>query len=112
MPLPAIFMQDEQTARLAAYFEDIYGYLLEQGVPEVRLPSPWHVLSHMVDCLDGDRVAEWLEAYVGIEGVASDNPSELPAALSGPAPKRPRPAYLRALSDNVAKVSDPSESDP
>lgn len=111
MPLPAIFTQDEQTARLAAYFEDIYGYLLEQGVPEVRLPSPWHVLSHMVDCLDGDRVAEWLEAYVGIEGHPSSQPSEPPAAAAGPSSKRPRPAYLRALSENVAKASEPSETD-
>jgi hypothetical protein len=106
MAIPTIFQHNEQTARLAAYFEDLYDYLLAQGVPETRLPSPWHILSHVVDCLDEERIGQWLEAYVGIEGT-SNVTTENRAAPAPSAPRRvPRPAYLRALAESTPP-SDP-----
>jgi hypothetical protein len=118
MALPGSFTQDAHTAKLAAYFEAIYTYLVDQGVPEERLPSPWHVLSHVVDCLDEERVGDWLEAYVGIEGVSPETEPEPLHAVEPPAPKapakRPRPGYLRALTDTLtqeASKSDPSSTE-
>jgi hypothetical protein len=113
MPIPAMFTQDEHTEKLAAYFEDIYGYLIAQGVPEERLQSPWHVLSHVVDCIDGERMGEWIEAYLGIEGAAPSVAAEAVEAAPKEAPsptKRPRPAYLRALSENSPREDPPTES--
>jgi hypothetical protein len=43
-------MMDEE--RLAGYFESIYEALSVRGVPEDRLPTPWSVLSHVLDCVD------------------------------------------------------------
>lgn len=105
MAIPPIFAKDEHTAKLAAYFEDMYGYLLEQGVPAERLPSPWHILSHVVDCLDAERIEQWVEAYVELEGRSRD---ALSPDTSTPvqATKRPRPAYLRALTEDAAREDD------
>jgi len=96
--IPDIFDGDENAERLARYFKEIYEYLVEEGVPADRLPSPWHVLSRAVGCVDHERLREWLDAYAAVEADAEEQDGEDP---QGPAQKkrapRHRPSYLRAL---------------
>jgi hypothetical protein len=105
MAIPNIFQGDEQTERLAGYFEELYDYLLAEGVPEDCLPSPWHVLRRVTRALDQELLREWLDAYVAVEGEEGDEDEDGEEEGSQPeqpdtaAPrrKRPRPSYLRAL---------------
>lgn len=102
MPLRStdIFADDAKTERLAEFFDDLYGYLLESGVPEDRLPSPWHVLSRVVRCIDPELLREWLDAYSAVEADPDHVPPEDDEEDDAPRPDRPprrRPSYLRAL---------------
>lgn len=101
MGIPDIFTEDPPTERLASYFEELYEYLVEQGVPEECLPSPWHVLRRVVKAIDHELLREWLDAYSAVEAeieddedddapVHSEHPSQAPSS-------RFRPSYLRAL---------------
>ena len=104
MPLPDIFTNgDPSEEKLAGYFEEMYEYLIDEGVPEDRLPGPWHMLSRMVKCLDPELFREWLDAYAAVEsediGEDDDGEEEVvetSAPQPRPKPKR-RPDYLRAL---------------
>jgi hypothetical protein len=110
VPLPESLTDDPQTEKLASYFSEIYEFLIEEGVPEDRLPSPWHVLSRIVKCLDMDLLREWLDAYVRMEAEPEEEDDSEPAP-GHPTPKRPprhRPSYLRALEHQV----DATEPDP
>lgn len=107
MPLRSTdtFSDDPKTERLAEYFDDLYGYLIESGVPEDRLPSPWHVLSRVVRCIDPELLREWLDAYSAVEGEPDhdDEPDDEPDDDEEPdthgqtRPPKRRPSYLRAL---------------
>jgi len=124
-----IFADDPKTERLAEFFDDLYGYLLESGVPEDRLPSPWHVLSRVVRCIDPELLREWLDAYSAVEGEPEDededkddeeacDEDEKPHRQQRP-PRR-RPSYLRALetpredpeADNDEPQAAPSPTEP
>lgn len=112
MPLPDIFSDGSpQDEKLAAYFEEMYEYLLDEGVPEDRLPSPWHVLSRIVKCIDHDLLREWLDAYVAVEAeeVEEEEESEPPRTGPRPKPKR-RPSYLRAI-DNTTSENEQGDGD-
>lgn len=100
MPLPGTASEDEE--RLARHFEDIYGYLLNARVPQERLPSPWHVLSRVVKCLDNPLLKEWLDSYVELEA----EPAPLPVEESPTPPRAPpkyRPGYLKALEPETSE---------
>lgn len=94
--------------KLASYFQGMYEYLLEEGVPEDRLPQPWHMLSRIVKCIDHDLLKEWLDSYVAVEAeepgsedtedVDPDDEQEGPKPR--PKPNR-RPNYLRALQTDA-----------
>lgn len=105
MPLPDIFTEGSpQEEKLAGYFEEMYDYLIQEGVPEDRLPGPWHMLSRMVKCVDPELVRDWLDAYVAVEGeqeYEDDDESEPTPAPRARQPKRPRPSYLRAIDETV-----------
>jgi hypothetical protein len=107
MPIPSIFDGDPSTERLASYFEELYEYLLEQGVPEDCLPSPWHVLRRVTKAVDHELLREWLDAYVAVEGEedpegdGDEEPSERSAPVPTPPRKRPAPSYLRALDQEI-----------
>jgi hypothetical protein len=114
MPLPEIFTEDPNEERLAGYFEELYDYLLEEGVPEDRLPNPWHVLSRVVRCIDSERLREWLDAYSAVEADPDHDILETEAEGEGTEPEpqrrmRRRPSYLRILDD--ARPDEP-EPDP
>lgn len=96
MILPEVSSSEEE--RLARHFADIYAYLLESHVPRERLPSPWHLLSRVVKCLDPSLLHEWMEAYIGLEAEVPDS-GAVPAISSGPSTPAPkyRPRYLKAL---------------
>jgi hypothetical protein len=125
MPLPSIFTEGTaQDEKLARYFEEMYEYLLEEGVPEDRLPSPWHMLSRMVKCIDPEIMRDWLDAYVAVEteaegGEGDDDDSDEADLDLSPEPERPqrpkmkrRPSYLRAiLNDEDDKTDDPDASE-
>lgn len=111
MTIPTCFADDENTARLAEFFEDIYEYLVEQDVPTDRLPSPWHVLSHVVGCLDEERMRHWLEAYVGLEGVVPSTRDRGRRDSPSAAPKVPRPAYLKAILPSTPEDDSPEEGE-
>lgn len=83
-------MSDE---RLSEYFGKFYDYLTEQGVPEDRLPNPWQVLSHVLDCVDQEKLSGWLDAYSAIEGGLFDDEENDEEYT----PPRPRKDFLRAL---------------
>jgi len=110
------FSDDPVTERLACYFEELYAYLIEEGVPEDCLPSPWHVLRRVTQAIDHAKLRGWLDAYVAVEAQdedETDDPetdSKNPASHRGsPGSARPdvrrRPSYLKALdpSKNVAQ---------
>jgi len=107
MPLPDIFTDDPSEERLAGYFEELYEYLGAQGVPEDRLPNPWHVLSRVVRCIDAERLREWLDAYSGVEAdpehaILDEDDEEDDDVEDEPVEERPvrrrrRPSYLRIL---------------
>lgn len=103
MPLPDIFTNgDSSEEKLAGYFEEMYEYLIDEGVPEDRLPGPWHMLSRMVKCLDPELFREWLDAYAAVEsedlGDEEDGEEEIESSYPQPRPKpKRRPNYLRAL---------------
>lgn len=95
----------KQDTRLAGYFEEIYEGLLHRGVPEDRLPTPWAILSHVLECVDYDALGEWIENYSALEALeAPDEATEDTESDSqdtetqgeAPTPRR-RPPYLRAL---------------
>ena len=103
---------DPQVNRLAGYFEEIYDGLTHRGVPQDRLPSPWAILSHVLEAVDYDALGEWIEDYAALEAVedAGEDTGEDTDATesdSGTGPNtqdphgngspRRRPAYLRAL---------------
>lgn len=70
----APYNPDDMTEeRLAGYFEEIYAYLSENYVPDDRLPSPWHILSHLIMNTDYEAMRGWLDDYVERE---SDEPDE------------------------------------
>ena len=112
-----IFGEDVSTSRLASYFEELYEYLLEQGVPEECLPSPWHVLRRVTKAIDHELIHEWLDAYSAVEGeledeAENDDEDGIPVhdGEAQPRPRtRPRPSYLRALETEAP--SDEQESD-
>ncbi|MCP3677017.1 MAG: hypothetical protein GY721_05350 [Deltaproteobacteria bacterium] len=62
--------------KLAGYFKEIYSLLREGGVPEDRLPTPWHVMSRVVQCIDPDLLYAWLATYIDLEGEDEDEDDE------------------------------------
>lgn len=102
------FSQDPLSERLATYFEEIYTYLVEHNVPEECLPSPWHVLRHITQCVDDDLIHDWLDAYISLESEPLEGEEE-PEVTSTKitVPKR-RPSYLRPL-DGISGASVDSE---
>jgi hypothetical protein len=62
---------DATEERLAGYFEEIYQFLSNNHVADDRLPSPWHILSHIVQHTDYETFRGWLEEYVVRESDAS-----------------------------------------
>ena len=106
-----IFTEDPATERLASYFHELYDYLMEQGVPEECLPSPWHVLRRVVKAIDQELLREWLDAYASIEAEFNEDLDDLEEiSRHHPEPKR-RPSYLRAL-DSTPDEEDATESSP
>lgn len=114
-------MSHNDSEKLSSYFDDLYETLLSHGVPEDRLPSPWHVLSRVLEAIDHDLLSEWVDAYVALEsdGDPSYNPtnqnpeqdSNPPSSQPGPwTPPRRQPNYLRALPG--PPPTDPSEPTP
>ena len=115
---------NDDSERLAGYFEEIYEGLTQRGVPEDRLPSPWMLLSHILECVDYDSLGEWIENYAALEAVedpdGTESDSEPDSDTQDPhgdgSPRR-RPAYLRALGSlapdtPVVPESETPESDP
>ena len=94
---------DVTEERLAGYFEEIYQFLAQQHVPDDRLPSPWHILSHIIQHVDYDTFRGWLDEYVAREAEPpydddGDEEEEEDAAASR---ARGRIRYLRPLSGTV-----------
>jgi hypothetical protein len=114
MAFPDMFSDDAQTERLASYFEELYEYLLEMGVPEECLPSPWHVLRRVTKAIDHDLLREWLDAYASVESEADEDDDEeddegeqrSSEAVRQRSRTRVRPSYLRALDDATQEDAD------
>jgi hypothetical protein len=105
-----------EDTRIAGYFEDIYSALLARGVPEDRLPTPWSILSHVLDCTDYDALGEWIENFSALESLDSEDTeldeSELDESESEDPEPRRKPSYLRALpGSGRARVSEPDSDD-
>jgi len=116
--LPDNFSDDPVTERLACYFEELYAYLIEEGVPEDCLPSPWHVLRRVTQAIDHERLRGWLDAYVAVEAQAQDDDEGdgERADPRHPGSARPevrrRPSYLRALeADGVRPPPKTAQED-
>jgi hypothetical protein len=107
-------LDDSDSDRLASYFEEIYIQLHEAGVPEDRLPSPWHVLSHIVQCVDYAALREWIDGYSALEGEELDDREYIAVETEerslGPSMKRPRPSYLRPLPNTEEGPEEAPES--
>jgi hypothetical protein len=90
-------MSEDET--LAGYFETIYEALSARGVPEDRLPTPWAILSHVMDCVDYEALSEWIENFAALEAIEE---SESESFGDGDDPRihirRSRPSYLKAVS--------------
>lgn len=112
MALPPSFTTDPISKRLAAHFEEVYGYLTDSGVPEERLPNPWHVLSHAVQCIDHERLKTWVDSYIAIEAAPEGAPEPVP--MIEPREHRPskwRASYLRMLDQTAEKCEDETDED-
>jgi hypothetical protein len=118
MPIQIDLDEESMMDRLAAHFEEIYIQLSESGVPEERLPSPWHILSHVIQCVDYALLREWIEAYIALEAEEEDDeddegpytvPVSEPSRTLGPPLKRSRPEYLRPLPDTSKEVEEEGE---
>lgn len=112
MPLPTYFAEgDPSEARISSYFEEMYDFLLDAGVPEDRLPSPWHMLSRIVKCVDPELVREWLDLYVNMEAemesiLSSEDDDEDDSGIEDDdlfeavVPKH-RPSYLKVIDSTA-----------
>jgi len=101
---------DPESDRLSSYFEELYAYLVEHNVPEECLPSPWHILRRVLQCVDDDLVHEWLDDYVALEADSyEEGSSDSENSSSSSTPKKRRPSYLRPL-DNLSKDNEDSDS--
>lgn len=113
MSVTDIFSDDPQEERLASHFEELYQYLLDEGVPEECLPSPWHMLRRVVKAVDPSKIQDWLDAYADVEAdpepyePEEDGPEPLTAAP--PRPARRSYPYLRVLG--TQKSSEDEETD-
>lgn len=119
MGIQSIFA-DDQSRRLAGYFEELYDYLLEHGVPEECLPSPWHVLRHVTRSIDHELLQEWLDAYVAVESEGDSEedeetedgiPVEETEVEAKPVRRRRLPPYLRALEPEADEIAEGSGDD-
>jgi hypothetical protein len=110
--VPDNFSDDPITERLACYFEELYAYLVEEGVPEDCLPSPWHVLRRITQAIDHDKLRGWLDAYIAVEA-QTDEDDEIP---EDPYHQRPtvrrRPSYLKALDAERTDTPQTNENTP
>lgn len=114
MAIPDIFSDDPPTERLASYFEELYEYLVEQGVPEECLPSPWHVLRRVTKAIDHELLREWLDAYAAVEAEIEDDEDDEDEPFEGSRPRgraRPRPSYLVALDTAAFDDKKPGPDD-
>jgi hypothetical protein len=104
-------MMDEE--RLAGYFESIYEALSVRGVPEDRLPTPWSVLSHVLDCVDYEALSEWIENFAALEAIeeSEDADSESESEGGDGIVSRRRPAYLKAVSAPTPTDTDIEDED-
>jgi len=113
MSVTDIFSDDPQEERLASHFEELYQYLLDEGVPEECLPSPWHMLRRVVKAVDHAKIQDWLDAYAEVEAdpesyVPEENSPE-PVTAAPPRSGRRSYPYLRALDGQ--KSSEDQEDD-
>ena len=102
-------------------FEDVYAALTARGVPEDRLPTPWTILSHVMDCTDYDALGEWIENYAALEALDVEETTELAESEEESEdgdetdpPKKRRPNYLMALPSvggRAVKTDSEAESD-
>lgn len=107
MSVPESVLYDGFTRQLASYFDEYYAFLVSQGVPPDRLPSPWHMLSHVISCVDIEQMQDWLDAYVSMEAEEVEVTEEM--GTPSEKPLRHRPPYLRALrheTDNPGERDD------
>ena len=112
MAIPDIFTDDPPTERLATYFEEIYEYLVESGVPEECLPSPWHILRRVTKAIDHELLREWLDAYAAVESeIEDDDEDDETPVFDEPRPRqrprRPRPSYLSVLDTATEPEPEP-----
>ena len=106
--------------RLAGYFEEIYEALTARGVPQDRLPSPWLILSHVLEAVSGEgpyeALAEWISDYAALEATeGTDEGTDAEGEAEGeqdPEPSRRRPAYLKALRSPTEDVEEESPESP
>jgi hypothetical protein len=114
---------DEVTLRLNGYFEDVYAALTARGVPEDRLPTPWAILSHVMDSVDYENLGEWIENFAALESQDDGDPEpdetteldgsdgeSMDTAFDGDTKRKP--SYLRALPGCRPVVEPEPESDP
>ena len=111
-----------EDTRIAGYFEEIYVALTARGVPEDRLPTPWAILSHVLDCTDYDALEEWIENFSALEGVNepdtdgtdTDDTDETDGIDTDgdteDSPPRRRPSYLRALPSRGPPLPETPET--
>ena len=102
--------------RLAGYFEEIYEALTARGVPQDRLPSPWLILSHVLEAVSGEgpyeALAEWISDYAALEATEGTDEDEDAEGEQDPEPSRRRPAYLKALRSPTEDVEEESPESP
>jgi hypothetical protein len=59
--------EDDFETEVDAYFEPYYDNLRDKGVPENRLPTALHLLSHILDSVDMEIFGAWMESYAATE---------------------------------------------
>jgi len=60
--------KDDFESEVDTYFTPYYHRLREFGVPENRMPTALHMLSHIIAAVDDDEFKKWMQAYAAVEG--------------------------------------------
>lgn len=79
MPIE-IFKSKEDA--LQTMMTKIYLTLKERGVPDVRLPEPQHLISHIMLWVDEEKMNKWIDGFASLETLKGSAPEKVVGTTS------------------------------
>jgi hypothetical protein len=81
MPLPFLTAKEDA---LQTMMSRIYDTLRDRGVPDVRLPEPKHLISHIMLWIDEEKMNAWIDGFAKLETINGAQPEKV-VGTSSPA---------------------------